>query len=108
MFSFLAHMSANANCGAPPTFYGLLQEARFVMVHRRSYINKASWTMPCVVASIVHMFAPCNQASFVPNVLDCLYEAALKSCCEAVGTAPNSPRVSTLDAANGTRRGRLA
>src|ERR1700740_105259 len=80
MLSFLAHN---------------LQEARFVMVHRRSYINKASWTKPCVVASIVHMFTHCNQASYVPNVLDCLYGPALKSCGEAVGTAPISLRVST-------------
>jgi len=35
MFSFLAHKRANGNSGAPPTFYGLLQEARFIMVHRR-------------------------------------------------------------------------
>jgi hypothetical protein len=33
MFSFLAHKGANGNFGAPPTFYGLLQEARFNMVH---------------------------------------------------------------------------
>jgi hypothetical protein len=33
MFSFLAHKGANGNFGAPPTFYGRLQEARFIMVH---------------------------------------------------------------------------
>jgi hypothetical protein len=58
MFSFLAHKGANGNCGAPPTFYGPLQEARFVMVHRCLYINKALRTMPCVVASIVHTLQP--------------------------------------------------
>jgi hypothetical protein len=58
MFSYLAHKGANGNCEAAPTFYGPLQEARFVMVHRRSYINKALWTMPCVVASIVHTLQP--------------------------------------------------
>jgi hypothetical protein len=58
MFSFLAHKGANANCGAPPTFYGLLQEALFVMVHLRLYFNKALWTMPCVVGSIVHTLQP--------------------------------------------------
>src|SRR5580700_4096558 len=35
MFSFFAHKGANRNCGVPPTFYGSLQETRFVMVHRR-------------------------------------------------------------------------
>jgi len=54
MLSFLAHKGANGNCGAPPTFYGPLQEARFIMVHRPLYVNKALWTMPCIVASIVH------------------------------------------------------
>jgi hypothetical protein len=54
LFSFLAHEGAAGNFGAPPTFYGLSQEARFIVVHRRLYINKALWTMPCVVASIVH------------------------------------------------------
>jgi hypothetical protein len=54
MFSFLAHKGADGNWGVPPTFYGPLQEARFVMVHGRPYINKASWTMPCAVGSIVH------------------------------------------------------
>ena len=67
------------------------------------YINKALRTMPRVVAPIVH-----NQASSVPNVLDCLYGPALKLCCEAVGTAPISLRVSTPDAAYGTRRAQLA
>ncbi len=33
MFSFLAHKGANGNFGAPPTFYGLLLEARSIMVH---------------------------------------------------------------------------
>lgn len=33
MFSFLAHKRANGNFGAPPTFYGLLLEARFNVVH---------------------------------------------------------------------------
>jgi hypothetical protein len=47
--------------------------------------------MLCVVASV---FTNCNQASSVPNVLDCLYGPALKLCCEAVGTAPISLRVS--------------
>jgi hypothetical protein len=37
----LAHKGATGNFGAPPTFYGRLQEARFIMVHRRLYINKA-------------------------------------------------------------------
>jgi hypothetical protein len=55
MFSFLAHKGANGTCGAPPTFYGPLQEARFIMVHRRLYVNKALRTMPCVVAPIVHI-----------------------------------------------------
>src|ERR1700729_1806262 len=108
MFSFLVHKGTNGNCEAPPTLYGPLQEARFVMFHRRLYINKASWTKPCVVASIVHMFTRCNQASYAPNVLDCLYGPALKSCCEAVGTAPISPRVSTPDAAYGLRWAQLA
>jgi hypothetical protein len=54
MFSFLALEGANGNFGAPPTFYGLLLEARFIMVHRRLYVNKALWTIPPVVAPIVH------------------------------------------------------
>jgi hypothetical protein len=54
MLSFLAHKDANGNRGAPPSFYGPLQETHFVMVHRWSHINKASWTMPRVVDSIVH------------------------------------------------------
>lgn len=54
MFSFLAHKGGNGTRGTPPTFYGPLQEARFIMVHRRLYVNKALWTMPCVVAPIVH------------------------------------------------------
>ena len=54
LFSFLAHKGATGNFGAPSTFYGLLLEARFIMVHRRLYINKALRTMPCVVAPIVH------------------------------------------------------
>jgi hypothetical protein len=33
MFSFLAHKGANVNFGAPPAFYGPLQEARFNVVH---------------------------------------------------------------------------
>jgi hypothetical protein len=54
LFSFLAHKGATGNFGAPPTFYGLSQEARFIVVHRRLYINKALWTTPCVVTLIVH------------------------------------------------------
>lgn len=54
MFSFLAHKGANGNFAAPPSSYRPLQEARFIMVHRRSYVNKALWTKPRVVASIVH------------------------------------------------------
>jgi hypothetical protein len=53
MFSFLAHKGANGNFAAPPSFHRPLQEARFIMLHRRSYINKALWTTPRVVASIV-------------------------------------------------------
>jgi len=58
MFSFLAHKGANGNRGALPTFHGPLQETGFVMVHRRSYTNKASFTMPCVVASSVYKLQP--------------------------------------------------
>jgi len=54
MFSFLALRGANGNFGAPANFYAPLQEARFIVVHRRLYINKALWTIPCVVTSIVH------------------------------------------------------
>src|SRR5271170_8188823 len=53
-------------------------------------------------ASSLPLFTSCNQASSVPNVLDCLYGPALKSCCEAVGTVPISLGVSTPDAAYGT------
>src|SRR5664279_3290945 len=59
-------------------------------------------------ASSLPFFAPCNQASSVPNVLDCLYGPALKSCCEAIGMAPISLRVCTPDAAHGTRGAQLA
>jgi hypothetical protein len=54
MFSFLAQKGANGNFAAPPSFHGPLQEARFIMAHRRLYINKALWTKPRVVAPIVH------------------------------------------------------
>jgi hypothetical protein len=33
MFSFLPYSGAKGTCVAPPTFYGPLQEAPFVMVH---------------------------------------------------------------------------
>jgi hypothetical protein len=48
MFSSLAHQGKSGKC-----FYGPLQEAPLVMFHLRFYINKTSWTMPCVLASIV-------------------------------------------------------
>ena len=59
--------------------------------------------------SYLPVFMHRTQASSVPNVLDCLYGLALKSCCEAVGgAAPISLRVRTTDETYGTRRARLA
>src|SRR5580658_5996683 len=42
-------------------------------------------------ASSLLLFTRCKQALSVPNVLDCHYRPALKSCCEAVGTAQFRP-----------------
>ena len=62
--------------------------------------------MPRVVAS--HCSHNATRHS-VPNVLDCVYRLALKSCCEAVGdAAPSSLRVRAPDVAYGTRRAQLA
>jgi hypothetical protein len=62
----------------------------------------------CHVSSVA-VFVCGTQAPSGPNVLDCRYGLALKSCCEAVGgVAPISLRVRSTDAAYGTRRAQLA
>ena len=66
MFSFLVQKGVNGNFEAPSSFYGPLQEARFIVVHRRLYINKALWTMPCVVAPIVHTLQLGNLGTECP------------------------------------------
>jgi hypothetical protein len=105
MFSFLALKGANGNFGAPPTFYGLSQEARFIMVHRRLYINKALWTKPCVVASIVHTL----QLGISGSECPCLsLRARIKIVLRGCRHGTNFAEGQHPDAAYGTRRARLA